>query len=95
MPIMRGDIVIERIREIDSVTPIILISGNLEGKNPDTLDPARRLHWLQKPFQYKELAKAISKAIELGSKENDHSPAILPLPSASSNVLAKPPNIDS
>jgi CheY-like chemotaxis protein len=68
MPIMRGDVVVERIREIDSVTPIILISGNLEGKNPDTLDPADRLHWLQKPFEYKELARAINKAIELGSE---------------------------
>ena len=71
MPIMRGDVVIERIREIDSITPIILISGNLEGKNPDHLDPAGRLHWLQKPFEYKELAGAIAQAIKLGGKERD------------------------
>ncbi|MDA7497374.1 ATP-binding protein [bacterium] len=71
MPIMRGDVVVERIREIDSITPIILVSGNLEGKIPDNLDPSGRLHWLQKPFEYKELARVITKAIELGSNKSN------------------------
>ncbi len=69
MPIMRGDIVIQRIRERNSKVPIILCSGNLDDQDPHKIDPAGRVLRLQKPYQYNELARAIASALALGESE--------------------------
>ena len=70
MPVMRGDAVIARIRRKNLQVPIILMSGNLEDKNPNTLDPGGRLQWLQKPFLYEELARSVSMALNDPSEQD-------------------------
>ena len=94
MPIMRGDAVIEQIRKSNTVTPVILISGNLEEKSPERLDPVGKTMCLQKPFQYKDLAEAISKAIELCGEASPENPPTSPLPNAPSRVISRPSGVE-
>ena len=62
MPTMRGHEVIDYIRAAGASHPVILISGNLRDLDPDECE-ANGVTLLTKPYQIKELAEAITLAI--------------------------------
>jgi two-component system, cell cycle sensor histidine kinase and response regulator CckA len=63
MPIMNGDELFWKLREIDEGARIVLMTGNREGLNLDSFFNAGLKGLLDKPFSPEELACAVFSAL--------------------------------
>jgi two-component system, cell cycle sensor histidine kinase and response regulator CckA len=68
MPLMDGGELAERIRDLDPKVPIVLMSAPLAGEAADLLAGYSDLPFLQKPFTYLELYRAVVPLLNWGTR---------------------------
>ncbi len=68
MPVMDGGELAERIRDIDPAVPIVLMSAPLSDDAAELLAGYSDFPFLQKPFTYLELYRAVVPLINRGSQ---------------------------
>jgi two-component system cell cycle sensor histidine kinase/response regulator CckA len=68
MPLMDGGELAERIRDVDPMVPVVLMSEPPLGETADLLRGYSDLPFLQKPFSYLELYRVVVPLLNRGSR---------------------------
>ena len=66
LPDTTGDQMLAKLRALDSSLPVIMLSGDAEEDTARQMVTAGALEYLQKPFDFGRLRRAIAEAVEAG-----------------------------